>query len=143
MAPITYCLKNEHFQWGQSQQQSFNSIKHALCSVPVLAILDFQKPFQVDTYASSISIGAVFSQERRPIEFFSENLSAARQCWSTYEQEFYAIIRALKQWKPYLLHQDFFMCTDNQDLQYINSQKFLNKKHARWVVFMQKFSFVI
>ncbi|KAI0493304.1 hypothetical protein KFK09_027580 [Dendrobium nobile] len=143
IAPITDCLKQKIFQWGPEQERSFSTLKEALSSAPVLAVPNFQKPFHVDTDASAIGVGAVLSQEDRPVEFFSEKLSPARQNWSAYEQELYAVVRALKQWEHYLLHQDFILCSDNHALQYINSQKTVNKMHARWVTFLQRFSFVL
>ncbi|KAI0493612.1 hypothetical protein KFK09_023731 [Dendrobium nobile] len=122
MSPITNCLKSASFGWTAAQQRSIERIKIALISAPVLAFLDFEKAFQVDTDASTIGIGAVLSQEGKPVEYFSEKLSAARQRWSAYEQELYAVVRVLKQWEHYLLHKDFVHCSDNQ-AQYINSQK--------------------
>ncbi|PKU83847.1 RNA-directed DNA polymerase [Dendrobium catenatum] len=143
VAPITDCLKANRFKWATEQQNSFDTLKATLCSAPVLALPNFEKPFHVDTDASSIGIGAVLSQDSKPIEFFSEKLSSARQKWSAYEQELYAVIRALKQWEHYLLHQDFVLCSDNQALQYINNQKNINRMHARWIVFLQKFTFIL
>ncbi|PKU79208.1 RNA-directed DNA polymerase [Dendrobium catenatum] len=143
VAPITNCLKPPMFTWMPIQQRSFDKIKAALCSAPLLAFPDFNKPFQVDTDASAIGVGAVLSQDGKPIEYFSEKLSSARQKWSAYEQELYAVVRALKQWEHYLLHKDFVLCSDNQALQYINSQKNISRMHARWIVFFQRFSFVI
>lgn len=64
-------------------------------------------------------------------------MSEARSRWPVYEQKLYAVIHALKQWEHYLLHQDFVPCSDHV-LHYIQSQKSLNKKHARWVVFLKK-----
>jgi ribonuclease HI len=54
----------------------------------------------------------VLSQEKRPVAFFSEKLSEARQKWSTNDQEFYAVVRALKQWKHYLVQREFVLYTD-------------------------------
>ncbi|PKU86669.1 RNA-directed DNA polymerase [Dendrobium catenatum] len=143
MSPITNCLKSPSFTWAAAQQKSFDKIKLALSSAPVLAFPDFDKPFQVETDASAIGVGAVMTQDGKPIEYFSEKLSTTRQKWSAYEQELYAVVRALKQWEHYLLHKDFVLCSDNQALQYINSQKNINRMHARWIVFFQRFSFVI
>ena len=49
----------------------------------------------METNASMIGIGAILTKEDKPLEFFSEKLNEARQKWNTYEQELYAIIRAL------------------------------------------------
>ncbi|PKU63286.1 RNA-directed DNA polymerase [Dendrobium catenatum] len=143
VSPLTDCLKSKTWHWNQEQQTSFDNIKAALTSAPVLAIPDFHKPFSVDTDASAIGVGAVLSQEDRPIEFFSEKLSPTRQNWSVYEQELYAVVRALKQWEHYLIHQDFVLSSDNRALQFINSQKTINRMHVRWVTFLQRFSFVL
>ncbi|XP_020675785.1 uncharacterized protein LOC110094799 [Dendrobium catenatum] len=97
MSLNTNCMKSTSFNWTAAQQRSFERIKIALSSAPVLAFPDFEKAFQVDTDASAIGIGAVLSQEGKHVEYFSEKLSAARQRWSAYEQELYAVVRALKQ----------------------------------------------
>ncbi|XP_020682380.1 uncharacterized protein LOC110099531 [Dendrobium catenatum] len=143
MAPITDVLKQSQFSWTEEQQKSFEAIKAALSIAPVLALPDFDKPFMVDTDASTVVIGAVLSQDNKPVEFFSEKLSPSRQRWTVYEQELYAVIRALKQWEHYLLHQDFVLSSDHKALQYINSQKNINRMHARWIIFLQKFTFVL
>ncbi|PKU64661.1 hypothetical protein MA16_Dca014515 [Dendrobium catenatum] len=143
MSPITNCLKSKNFIWGEQQQHSFAAIKEALTSAPVLRLPSFDKLFLVETDASSVGIGAVLSQEGRPIVYLSEKLCPSRQRWSAYEQELYALVRALKQWEHYLLHQEFILCTDNRALQFINSQKHVNRMHARWVAFLQRFSFVL
>ncbi|KAG8382026.1 hypothetical protein BUALT_Bualt05G0033600 [Buddleja alternifolia] len=104
MAPITECLKKGKFEWRERAEASFALIKEKLCNAPVLALPNFDK-------------------EGKPVEYFSEKLSNARQKWSTYEQEFYAAYRALTHWEHYLIQRNFVLFSDNQALKYINSQK--------------------
>ena len=83
------------------------------------------------------------SQEGRPVAYFSEKLNDARRRYSVYDQEFYAIIQALKKWRHYLFPKEFLLYTDHQALQYLNSQGKLNQRHMRWVEFLQSYTFVL
>lgn len=78
MAHLTNCLKKKQFVQGLSQKNSFDTMKATLCSALVLALLDFQKPFQVEIDASTVGIRAILVQAGRPLEFLSEKLSPAR-----------------------------------------------------------------
>ena len=42
-----------------------------------------------------------------------------------------------------MLHTEFVLFSDHQALRYLNSQKKLNARHAKWVEFLNEYSFVI
>ncbi|GKA63337.1 RNA-directed DNA polymerase [Tanacetum coccineum] len=98
---------------------------------------------EVECDASGVGIGGVLSQNQRPIAFFSEKLNDARRKYSTYDKEFYAIVRSLDTWRHYLLSNEFVLFSDHEALKFINGQHKLKPRHAKWVEFIQAFSFVI
>lgn len=60
--PLTDLLKKDTlFHWTPQLQLSFDTLKQALNSAPVLVLPDFTKSFTVETDASATGIGVVFS----------------------------------------------------------------------------------
>ena len=51
------------FKCTAEHQESFNKLKEALTSAPVLAYLNYEKPFILETDASLKGLGTVLSQE--------------------------------------------------------------------------------
>ena len=117
--------------------------KEKLSTTPVLALPNFEKVFQVECDASMVGIGTVLSQDNRPVAFFSEKVCEARSKWSAYELEFFAVVRTLKHWEHYLIQREFVLYMDHQALKHINSQVSINRMHARWVAYIQRFHFTL
>ena len=76
-------------------------MKQKVAKLLVLALPDLNKVFQVECDASGNEIGFVVSQEGKPIAFLSEKLNDAKMKYFMYDQEFYAIVQALKKWRHY------------------------------------------
>ena len=90
-----------------------------------------------------VGIGAVLIQDMKPIAYFSEKVGGATLKYPTYDQELYALVRALQTWQHYLWPKEFVIHTDHQSLKHLKGQKKLNKRHARWVEFIETFTYVI
>ncbi|GJX21999.1 RNA-directed DNA polymerase [Tanacetum coccineum] len=131
------------FTWTSEAAKAFDILKAKVTEAPVLALPNFNEVFQVECDASGVGIGGVLSQNQRPIAFFSEKLNDARRKYSTYDKEFYAIVRSLDTWRHYLLSNEFVLFSDHEALKFINGQHKLKPRHAKWVEFIQAFSFVI
>jgi len=129
--------------WKECHNDAFNALKEALCNAPLLQLPDFNKHFEVECDASNIGIGGVLHQEKRPIAFFSEKLTGATLNYPTYDKELYALIRVLKTWQHYLWPREFVIHSDHAAISYLKSQAHLNRRHARWVEFMETFPYVV
>lgn len=82
---------NNELKWIVAAKRSFLILKKVI-EKPVLALLDLNKVFHVDYDANGTAIGGVLCQGGRPIGYFSEKLSEAKQNYSTYDQDFYALV---------------------------------------------------
>ena len=63
--------------------------------------------------------------------------------WSTYEQELYTVIQALRHWEYYLIPNEFMIYSDHEALKHFKSQRHINKMHVRWASFLEQFAYVI
>ncbi|CAO1939527.1 unnamed protein product [Urochloa humidicola] len=122
--PLTSLLKkNTLFVWTHDHQVAFESLKSALSSAPVLATPDFSKPFCIETDASAQGVGAVLMQSGHPLAFISKPLGPRTVGLSTYEKEYLAILLAVEQWRSYLQHAEFIICTDQKSLTHLTDQR--------------------
>ncbi|XP_042444031.1 uncharacterized protein LOC122029149, partial [Zingiber officinale] len=143
-APLNEIVKkNMGFRWGENQEKAFQTLKDKLTHAPILALPDFSKSFEIECDASHVGIGAVLLQDGHPIAYFSEKLSGATLNYSTYDIELYALVRALQTWQHYLLSKEFVIHSDHESLKYLKGQGKLNKRHAKWVKFLEQFPYVI
>nr|XP_009773399.1 PREDICTED: uncharacterized protein LOC104223632 [Nicotiana sylvestris]XP_016484711.1 PREDICTED: uncharacterized protein LOC107805229 [Nicotiana tabacum] len=94
-------------------------------------------------HGKRVGAGGVLSQEGKLVAYFSEKQSGSKLKYSTYEKEFYAIVRVLQHWSHYLLPRDFLLYSNHEALKYLSHQQKLNARHAKWVEFLQNFQFVI
>ncbi|KAF2310230.1 hypothetical protein GH714_007321 [Hevea brasiliensis] len=117
--PLTNLLKKGNFFWTAEADASFLTLKQALTTTPTLAMPNFDEPFVITTDASNTGIGAVLTQQDRPIAFMSRALGISKQTWSTYAKEMLAILQAVRTWRPYLLGHKFFIHTDQRSLKYM------------------------
>ncbi|KAK1601970.1 hypothetical protein QYE76_027075 [Lolium multiflorum] len=117
--------------------------KNRLTEAPLLVLPDFAKTFEIECDASGLGIGGVLMQNGKPVAYYSEKLDGARLNYPIYDKELYALVRVLEVWQHYLWPKEFVIHSDHESLKYLKSQHNLNKRHAKWVEFIESFPYVI
>ncbi len=77
---------------------------------------DNSKVFEIYTDTSSKQLGAVITQDNRPIEFPSQKLPIAQHKYSVTDIELLAIVETLKDFKEMLWGQPIKVFTDHRNL---------------------------
>ena len=95
--------KKNAFQWFETAQQAFETLKDVLTSPPVLTLPNFTIPFVIECDASATIIGAVLMQYNHPIACISQEPKNPEKITSAYEREILGILFTTKKWRQYLL----------------------------------------
>jgi hypothetical protein len=109
-------VKKMPWHWDKVHQRAFNHVKATIAKEVVLAYPDYSKVFKIYTDASSKQLGAVITQENRPIAFFSQILSTLQRKFSVTKIELLAIVKTLKEFKGMLWGQSIKVYTDHTNL---------------------------
>ena len=124
--------KSEHINLSPEAREAFYCLKAACLQAPILAFLDFNKPFLLETDASGRGLGAVLSQKQadwqyHPIAYASCVMNETEQRYHSNNQEFLALKWVVtEQFHEYLSpyrknRNEFVVRTDNNPLTYIFS----------------------
>ena len=140
--------KDVAWTWTDSCQKAFDSLKNAITSSPILIFPDDNKPYKLEADSSDYASGAVLSQEGEdgkwhPVAFLSKSLNAVERNYDIHDKELLAIIRALEEWRHYLegTKHKFEIWTDHKNLEYFMTAKKLNRRQARWSLYLSRFDF--
>ncbi|XP_073133890.1 uncharacterized protein [Henckelia pumila] len=101
--PLTALTKKiAKFIWKPECQESFDVLKEALTTAPVLAMSSREGDFVVYTDASKLGLGTVLMQRDRVIVYTSRQLKEHEKNYPTHDLELAAVVFALKIWRHYL-----------------------------------------
>jgi len=68
------------WNWVEVHQIAFHNTKATTAKDVALAYPDYSKEFEIYTDSSSKQLGAVITQGKRPIAFFSRKMTETQQC---------------------------------------------------------------
>jgi len=89
--------------------------KRIIAKELLLAYPDFNKPFQIYTDASHYQLGAVVSQDGKPIAFYSRKLNPAQMRYTTRERELLSTAETLKEHRNMLLGQEIKVILNSKE----------------------------
>jgi hypothetical protein len=108
--------KKVPWHWDEVYQRAFDHVIATITKDVVLAYPDYSKVFEIYTDVSSKQLGAVITQDNKPIAFFSWKLSDMQCKYSITEIELLAMVETLKEFKGMLWGQNIKMYTDHANL---------------------------
>lgn len=108
--------KGAKIKWTPSLEDAFHEAKKMVCQQTLLTYPDWNKPFTIHTDASDYQLGAVISQEGKPIAFFSRKLNSAQKNYTTTEKELLSIVETLKEFRNILFGYQIQVFSDHKNL---------------------------
>ncbi|GJV87532.1 putative reverse transcriptase domain-containing protein [Tanacetum coccineum] len=84
---IVLTQKSKTFDWGEEQDNAFQTLKGKLCDAPVVALPDGSKDFVVYCDASGLGLGCVLMQRGKVIAYASRQLKIHEKNYTTHDLE--------------------------------------------------------
>ncbi|CDO69315.1 hypothetical protein BN946_scf184976.g34 [Trametes cinnabarina] len=142
--------KGVPWNFDQRCRDSFNALKKAFTSAPILHHWEPDRQITVETDASDYAIAGILSittesGELHPVAFHSRTLSGAELNYDTHDKDLLAIFECFKTWRHYLEGSGtpIDVVTDHKNLEYFSTTKLLTRRQARWSEFLSQFNLVI
>jgi len=81
----------------------------------------------------------------RPVVFLSKSLNKTKRNYEIHDKEMLAIIRGLEAWRHLLegAQYKFEIWTDHKNLEYFMKVQKLNRRQARWALYLSWFDFIL
>ena len=136
------------FIWTDECETSFEKLKGALTSAPILKSPDWGLIFHVHVDASNFAIGAILAQPGEknmdfPISYASRQLNSAERNYTTTEREGLGMIYVVKKFWHYLLANKFTFFVDHQALLYLVNKPCNTGRIVRWFIILLEFDFTM
>ena len=135
--------------WTNKCQVAFRHLKCLCSQTPILANVNYKKPFKLHTDTSESGLGAVLYQKQDDntecvIAYASRTLSKSKQNYDTHKLEFLALKWSITdRFHEYLYGRHFEVYTDNNPLTYILTTAKLDATGQRWVASLANCNFKI
>jgi len=116
----------------------------------VLAAPDIDKKMRMEVDASDYAMGGVLSMEYkdglwRLVAFLSKSLNETERNYEIHDKGMLVIVRGLEVWRHLLegAQFKFEIWMDHKNLEYFMKAQKLNRKQARWALYLSQFDFIL
>ncbi len=150
--PLLHLIKKEvPFEWNEECEHSFQLLRKALISSPILRYPQYEQPFILYVDASGFAIGSILAQigddrKEHVVAYASHSLTNAERNWSTYDRELWAIVWSIRHFRHYLQFVEFTIITDHKPLVGLRKMPIENDptgRRARWAVEIDPLNWII
>jgi hypothetical protein len=136
--------KNNKVKWMAEAKALFARIKKVINKVPILASPDYLKDFLILSFAFKHTVATILLQKneegfKQPIAFFSKSLRDAELRYDIIEKQAYAMVKALKAFRTYVLHSKVIAYVPTSSVKDILVQPDSDGKRGRWLAKIQEF----
>jgi hypothetical protein len=140
--------KGNEVKWTTEPRKYFDQIKRALTEAPVLISPDYSKEFLIFSFASFDTVATVLLQKNEegheePIAFFSKALRDAEIRYEIMEKQAYALVKALKDFRIYVLHSKVTAYVPSTSMKDILVQPNIDGRRGRWIAKILEFDLEI
>jgi len=125
-------------------------MKEIFTTRPLLVAPDLDKEFRVEADASNFATGGVLfikceDGKWRPVAYISKSLNETERNYEIHDKEMLAVIRCLEAWRHFLegAKGRFEIWSDHKNLEYFMSNQKLNRRQARWALYLSRFDFIL
>jgi hypothetical protein len=149
MKPIYKLLKKDvKFEWNDESKQAFEQIKSAICESLVLISPDYEKDFQIFSFASEDTIVGVLLQKNdqghdQTIEYMSRALQNSELKYPMFEKQAYALVKSLKHFKVFIGYSKVIGYVPNSAVKDVLSQVEGFGSRSRWIAKIQEYDLEI
>ncbi len=146
---ITNMLKKDHeIKWTEDAKKSFQDIKQAIATAPVLISPDFTKDFLIFSYASKHTVAGVLLQknekgEEQPVAFYSKTLRDAPLKYDILDKQAYAMVQAVKEFRVYILHSHTVAYVPSSMVKDILTQPDPEGRRGKWIAILLEYDLEI
>ena len=117
-------------KWTDELESAFQEAKQMASKSTMLTYPDWSKPFDIHTDASDFQLGAVISQEGKPIAFFSRKLNSAQKNYTTTKKELLSIVECVKEFRNILFGYHIRVFLDHKNL--VHAATMLQSQRVMW-----------